>query len=554
MLRKNQHNSSSLATLNLRTGRILALFLAIFLLIIRFTQPERDPPDLIGIILAYTAILYCLSIFTLSYLYSEVKKRINELVLISFFLIALGFFHSIYLSNFKPITTSGLFIFSILTAFFMLSLEYLAVYQLFMVAFLLLTYFLLPDPPNTASIFMIRFPVIHLVVFLIFGSRIRYIEKLEAANQEKDLMIQKLNCGVFQIDKEGQFTLANQMFFHMTDYSENEISEKIPFPELVLDEDRGTIDKILENSLQGISDKFEARLVKKDGKPFWVFGTVTPRYDDKNAIVGTTFILADITRKKEIADEYIEQLQDQELTIKGLNQKNEELQKFLQWASIELRVVYESLRQSIGTLSPDEVPDEENVPALRKKIKQLDDIIDRFQFYSLASYVKPNYEKINSEEIVEEIKQALAEDITLNRAQISYTDLPVIEADRTQFHRLMSNLIENGLRYRGPSSPEITISCTENLSKDEYVFAIEDNGIGINKNDYDKIFRLFEQNREEERGTLGLGLTICKKIVLNHQGRLWFTSNYGKGSTFFFSIPRHKPSVPPGPTMSQING
>ncbi|MCB0851482.1 MAG: HAMP domain-containing histidine kinase, partial [Bacteroidetes bacterium] len=97
-------------------------------------------------------------------------------------------------------------------------------------------------------------------------------------------------------------------------------------------------------------------------------------------------------------------------------------------------------------------------------------------------------------------------------------------------------------------------SSTENLEKIEFVFAIEDNGVGISKDDYDKIFRLFEQDREEDKGTLGLGLTISKKIVLNHHGRLWFPSNYGKGSTFFFAIPREKPIESPVHAFPMANG
>ncbi|MCB0835503.1 MAG: PAS domain S-box protein [Bacteroidetes bacterium] len=546
----------SLATLNLSTGRILAVFLAIFLLIIRFTQPTPIFSDSFSSLLSLSIILYCLGVFVASFFNENVRKYIYWFVLIAFVLYAFGFYYVIYQSNFNPVMTSGLFVFSILTAFFMLSVEHLAVYQIFLIAFLFLTYFI-STPPEYASGFLIRFSGLHAIVFVLIGSRVRYIERLAAENQEKERMIQKLNCGVFQIDREGHFTLTNQMFCQMTQYSEKEIAEHLTFPQLVLEEDRSHVTSMIENSLQGDSDKFEARLVKKEGKPFWVFGTVTPRYNNDHAIVGTTFILADITQKKEIADQFSEQLQDHELTIQGLNQKNEELQKFLHWAGLELRIVHESIHQPLTSLENHfgtQKPQDEDLAELKEKVKNLNDIIDRFQFYSLASYVKPHYEKIHTEQIVEEIKASLKEDIILNHANITYTDLPIIEADRTQFHRLMSNLIENGLKYRGSDPPKISISCTENLEKNEFVFAIEDNGVGISKDDYDKIFRLFEQDREEDKGTLGLGLTISKKIVLNHHGRLWFTSNYGKGSTFFFAIPREKPIESPVHAFPMANG
>ena len=362
----------SLATLNLSTGRILAVFLAIFLLIIRFTQPTPIFSDSFSSLLSLSIILYCLGVFVASFFNENVRKYIYWFVLIAFVLYAFGFYYVIYQSNFNPVMTSGLFVFSILTAFFMLSVEHLAVYQIFLIAFLFLTYFI-STPPEYASGFLIRFSGLHAIVFVLIGSRVRYIERLAAENQEKERMIQKLNCGVFQIDREGHFTLTNQMFCQMTQYSEKEIAEHLTFPQLVLEEDRSHVTSMIENSLQGDSDKFEARLVKKEGKPFWVFGTVTPRYNNDHAIVGTTFILADITQKKEIADQFSEQLQDHELTIQGLNQKNEELQKFLHWAGLELRIVHESIHQPLTSLENHfgtQKPQYEDLAELKVKVKK----------------------------------------------------------------------------------------------------------------------------------------------------------------------------------------
>ena len=541
------------ATLNLATGRILAFFLAIFLIIIRLTQPTSASQDLLGTIISSSTIIYSLGVFIFSFFNNFVKKQIYWFILIAFVIYASGFYYILYKNNFSELTTSGLFVFSILTAYFMLTVEHLLIYQIFLITLALLTYFVSPTQTDSSLNFLIRFSTLHIIVFIIFASRVRFIQNLIKSNYEKEEMISKLNCGVFQIDRFGQFTLANNMFCSMTEYSQREVFKNLNFQDVVLKDDWSQLQNIIDKSHAGESDKFEARLIRKEGTPFWVFGTATPRFGENNSVIGSTFIMADITQKKALTDEYEERIQDQELTIKGLTQKNEELQRFAHWAALELRIVHESMIQPINSLKEYDNPVngfDKKITQLIQSSKKLDDLIDRLQFYSLTSFVKPHYEKVNSEEIVSEIIESLKEEISLNKAELSFSDLPEVEVDRSQFHRLLHNLIENGLKYRGSDTPRITVSCTEDLEKEEFVFAVEDNGVGINKSDYNKIFRLFEQEEEKDQGTLGLGLAICKKIAINHRGRLWFTSNYGKGSTFFVSIPVNKEEAKEGKNNS----
>ncbi|MEL6593733.1 MAG: ATP-binding protein, partial [Bacteroidota bacterium] len=85
----------------------------------------------------------------------------------------------------------------------------------------------------------------------------------------------------------------------------------------------------------------------------------------------------------------------------------------------------------------------------------------------------------------------------------------------------------------------IRFNFTENTEKEEIVFSVEDNGTGINREDYENIFRIFQEGAapQAENDSFGFSLNICNKIVRNHGGKLWFTSNVGKGTTFHFSLP-----------------
>jgi len=113
---------------------------------------------------------------------------------------------------------------------------------------------------------------------------------------------------------------------------------------------------------------------------------------------------------------------------------------------------------------------------------------------------------------------------------------PVVRAHRTQLVQLFQNLISNGIKFRGAEDPIVTVNCIK--KEDKYVFSVEDNGIGISEENKDKVFEMFRRlhTKEEFEGT-GIGLATCQRIVNSLGGEIWLTSEVGKGTTFFFSIP-----------------
>ena len=127
------------------------------------------------------------------------------------------------------------------------------------------------------------------------------------------------------------------------------------------------------------------------------------------------------------------------------------------------------------------------------------------------------------------------------KAEVTHGPLPMMLADPAQLTQLFQNLVDNAVKFRGPSSPKIHVSAER--SGGVWQFSVADNGIGIDAKDRERIFGVFQRlhPRGEFAGT-GIGLAICRKIVEHHGGRIWVEQGAGKGSTFCFTMPREAPS------------
>ena len=177
---------------------------------------------------------------------------------------------------------------------------------------------------------------------------------------------------------------------------------------------------------------------------------------------------------------------------------------------------------------------------ITRRTKRMRDLIDGILRYSELGSDLREKENIDLNDIAKEAIDLLG---PIENIDISIKNkLPVLLCEKTRILQVFQNLIYNAVKYMDKSHGKIEIDCAEN--EDYWEFRVADNGCGIDKKYFDKIFKIFQTlaKTSDEKGT-GIGLCLVKKIVEIYNGKIWVQSEPGKGSTFFFTLPKQRKEV-----------
>lgn len=296
-------------------------------------------------------------------------------------------------------------------------------------------------------------------------------------------------------------------------------------------------------------------ITRRDVPHTWGVTTKLPWRDDAGRIIGTFGITYDVTALKRAEEKLVEErdllrqtIQEARKTATELARSNAELEQFAYVASHDLQEPLRAVASCVQLLKKryegklDERAEEFITHAV-DGTKRMQSLIMDLLAYSRVSTHAHAFERVECEAVLEEALANLTVAIGESGAVVAHDPLPVVQADGAQLAQLFQNLIGNALKFRADRRPEIRLAVRPAV--DGWLFSVADNGIGIEAQYFERVFRVFQRLHTRTRypGT-GIGLAICKKIVERHGGRIWIESQPEQGSTFYFTLP-HSPQPPP---------
>ncbi|MEI8202713.1 MAG: PAS domain S-box protein [Bacteroidota bacterium] len=286
-------------------------------------------------------------------------------------------------------------------------------------------------------------------------------------------------------------------------------------------------------SRQPIKDQILGVLQPNKNDIVWLTVNGFQVLDHKGAITEIVISFIDISERKKVEEEI-------KNTLLKLQRSNQELEQFAYVASHDLQEplrMVSSYTQLLSKRYSDKLDSDaqEFIAYAVSGATRMQTLINDLLDYSRLNTRKKAMLPADCHSVLGKVRINLATMIEERKALITCDELPRVVADETQLIQLFQNLISNGIKYNHSETLHIHISASE--EKNEWIFSIKDNGIGMEKEFHERIFRMFQRlhSKNEYSGT-GIGLAICKRIVERHGGRIWLESELGKGSVFYFTL------------------
>lgn len=346
---------------------------------------------------------------------------------------------------------------------------------------------------------------------------------------------------IYSVTLDRKIKFYNKAIENVFETSVEEI-EKNHYDHLMLPEDKQLAKKLHEERLQGQSSVFEHGFITPKGKLVYLECSANPIFDDNGNIIGSLGIARDITDRKKADIELKESKQQLEELVKSKD-------KFLSIIAHDLRDPFNTLigyseliLTQFESLSKEKI--EKYVQAINSSSNKGFNLLQNLLDWSKAESGRIIYtpEKVDLSKTFDFIISNLEYSSAAKNISIktNVDNSLIIVADENMLKTVLRNLISNAIKFSFKNG-EICIEVIE--EKIQYIVRVIDDGIGISEENLSKIFspdiNFSQKGTKEERGT-GLGLIICKEFVTKWGGRIWVESDYGKGSTFSFSIPKPK--------------
>ncbi len=300
-------------------------------------------------------------------------------------------------------------------------------------------------------------------------------------------------------------------------------------------DDRAASDEVSEQARRGQREyDTEFRVIWPNGSIHWLHAAGQVFFDASVQAVRMIGVNYDITARKQAEEELRH-------TLEELRRSNAELEQFAYVSSHDLQEPLRAVAGMVQLLQQQyqgrlDKRADEYIDLAVDGASRLQALINDLLAYSRVGRRRGKaIEPVDAGASLQQALRNLTVAITESQAIITSDPLPAVTADPTQLTQLFQNLIGNSLKFRGSQTPRIHIGAVK--MADSWQFSVQDNGIGIEPQYFERIFLVFQRLhlRDDYPGT-GIGLALCQKIVERHGGKIWVESQPGQGSTFYFTV------------------
>ena len=285
-------------------------------------------------------------------------------------------------------------------------------------------------------------------------------------------------------------------------------------------------------------DNSEKVLLNSEGQEIPILKTILPITLEGEDVYLEAFV--DITERRKAEQELEKLNKDLESAVWELRRANKELQEFAYITAHDLKTPLRGIGTLADWISTDyahkfDEQGKKQVRLLAGKAKQMSALIDDILQYSRLGHTSPQKRQVDLNTLLSDVIPSInpPENIEITVEN----ELPVLMCEKTQIMQVFQNLLSNAVKYMDKPEGQIKVGCVE--QDGFWKFSIVDNGPGIDEKYFKKIFKIFQALSTENRvDSTGIGLSIVKKIVELNAGIVWVESELGKGSTFYFTVPK----------------
>lgn len=367
----------------------------------------------------------------------------------------------------------------------------------------------------------------------------KLIEALAAERGQLQALMDNIPDTIYFKDTSSRFTRINRA--HAKKFGISDPASAIGksdfdfFPKVSASEKYADEQKIMKTG-QPLINKVEKNIYS-NGRTRWISATKVPIKSADQKVIGIVGISRDITPMVE-ADEKQAQL------LKELETINQELTDFAYIVSHDLKAPLRgisSLAEWIKTDYADKMDDEGRklIDLMTTRVKRMNDLIQGILQYSRIGRREEERIDIDLSALVSEVIDMISvpDDISVTIDD----QLPTVHGNKIRLEQVFQNLIGNAIKYMDKEAGKIHIGCSR--KGESWQFKIADNGPGIEKKHFEKIFQIFQTlNSRDNTESTGVGLSVVKKIIELYGGEIWLKSEIDQGTTFYFTLPQKSTS------------